>query len=165
MQYYSLQYRILLSSPDTSTIEHHFRFGPAASFFLEVLVIVLYSSPVAYWTPSNLGGSTFSVISFCLFLYSSWGSCGQNTGVVCYSLLQWIVFCENSPLWPIRLVWPYKAWLIASLSSASPFAKTRQWSMKRILYINYLINQETFTDNLLSTIWHQSRQCEEDKEL
>ena len=68
MQYYSLQHRILLSSPDTSTIEHHFHFGPAASFFLEVLVIVLHSSSVAYWTPSNPGGSTFSVISFCLFI-------------------------------------------------------------------------------------------------
>ena len=27
----------------------------------------LHSSPVAYWTPSNLGGSSSGVISFCLF--------------------------------------------------------------------------------------------------
>ena len=28
----------------------------------------LYSSPVVYWTPSNLGGSSSSVIYFCLFI-------------------------------------------------------------------------------------------------
>ena len=58
----------LLLPPDISTTVFHFHFGPAASFFLEVLVIVLHSSSVAYWTPSNPGGSTFSVISFCLFI-------------------------------------------------------------------------------------------------
>ena len=44
--------------------------GPAPSFFLMLLIIVLLSSPVAYWTPSDLGvgGSSFGVISFCLFI-------------------------------------------------------------------------------------------------
>ena len=45
-----------------------FRFGPATSFCLELLVIALNSYPVAYWTPSDLGGSSSSVISFCLFI-------------------------------------------------------------------------------------------------
>ena len=31
--------------------------------------------------------------------------------------------CQNSPLWPVRLGWPYMAWLIVSLSY------TRLWSM------------------------------------
>ena len=31
------------------------------------------------------------------FLYSSWGSQGKNTEVVCYSLLQWTTFCQNCP--------------------------------------------------------------------
>ena len=35
------------------------------SFLLE---LCLYSSPVAYWAPINLGSSTLSVISFCLFI-------------------------------------------------------------------------------------------------
>ena len=39
-------------------------------FFLEVLVITLHPSPVAYWTPSNLGVSSSSVLSFCLFTLS-----------------------------------------------------------------------------------------------
>ena len=51
-----------------SMIEHRFRFGLTASFFLELLVIALCSSPVAYWTPSDLGGSSSAVISVCLFL-------------------------------------------------------------------------------------------------
>ena len=86
MQYCSLQHQILLSSSDTSTTECHFCFGPASSFFLELMVVVLCSSPVAYWTPSDLEGSSFGVISFCLFIqfmefswYIYWG--------VCHSLL------------------------------------------------------------------------------
>ena len=31
--------------------------------------------------------------------------------MVCHSLLQWTTFCQNSPAWPIRLWWPYLAWL------------------------------------------------------
>ena len=57
---------------------------------------------------------------FFVFLYSSWDSHGKYTGVVCHSLLQWILFCQNSPLWPIHHGWPYTAWLIASLNYASP---------------------------------------------
>jgi len=50
MWYCSLQHRILLSSPSTSTIDHSFRFGPVTSFFLELLVVVLSSSLVAHGT-------------------------------------------------------------------------------------------------------------------
>ena len=58
----------LLNTSRHITVEHHFRFGPATSFFLELLVIALCSSPVANWTPSDLGGLSSSVISFCLFI-------------------------------------------------------------------------------------------------
>ena len=68
MQYCSLQHQTLLSPADTSTAECHFCFGPAASFFLGLLVIALHSSPAAYWTPSDIEGSSSSVISFCLFI-------------------------------------------------------------------------------------------------
>ena len=54
-----------ISQPDTSKTECHFCFGPAFSFFL---VLFLYYSPVAYWTPSNLRGSSSSVMSFCIFM-------------------------------------------------------------------------------------------------
>ena len=31
--------------------------------------------------------------------------------MVCHSLLQWATFCQTSPPWPVRLGWPYMAWL------------------------------------------------------
>ena len=43
----------------------------------------------------------------------------KNTGVVCHSLLQWAMFCQNSPLWLLCFGWPYMTWLIASLSFTS----------------------------------------------
>ena len=82
MRYCSLQYWILLSSADTSTAEHRFCVGPAASSFLGLLVVVLRSSQVAYWTPSDLGDSSFGVMS-CPFTHS-WGSHSRCTGVVCH---------------------------------------------------------------------------------
>ena len=68
MQYCSLRCRTLISPPDTSTLECCFYIGPASSFLLELLAIALPSSPVAYWTPSNLGVSSSGVISFWLFI-------------------------------------------------------------------------------------------------
>ena len=50
------------------------------------------------------------------FSYCSWGSQGKNTEVVYHSLVHWTTFCQNSPLRPICLGWPYMAWLIVSLS-------------------------------------------------
>ena len=59
----------LLAVQGTFTTRHihnrvSFLFWPAATFFLELLVIALHSSPVAYWTPSNLVCSSSGVISF-----------------------------------------------------------------------------------------------------
>ena len=65
MQYCSLKHQILLPSPVTSTTGHCFLFGFVSSFSLELF---LYSSPVAYWAPTDHGRSSFSVLSFCLFI-------------------------------------------------------------------------------------------------
>ena len=65
MQCCSLQHQTLLPSPVTSTTGCFFCFGSIHSFFLE---LVIYSSPVAYWAPTDLGSSSFSVLSFCLFI-------------------------------------------------------------------------------------------------
>ena len=40
-------------------------FGSIPSFFLE---LSLHGYPVAYWAPTDLGSSSFSVLSFCLFI-------------------------------------------------------------------------------------------------
>ena len=65
MQYCSLQHQALLPSPVTSTTGCCFCFGSVSSFFLELF---LHWSPVAYWAPTNLGSSSFSVLSFHLFI-------------------------------------------------------------------------------------------------
>ena len=58
----------------------------------------------------NLGSSSFSILSFCLFILFI-GSQGKNTAVVCHSPLQWTTFCQTSPPWPVRLGWSHTAWL------------------------------------------------------
>ena len=64
-QYCSLQHRTLLLLPVTSTAGCCFCFGSVSSFFLELF---LHRSPVAYYSPTYLGSSSFSVVSFCLFM-------------------------------------------------------------------------------------------------
>ena len=65
MQYCSLHHQTLLSSPLASTTGCCFCFGSVSSFFLELF---LHWSPVAYWAPTDLENSSFSVLSFCLFI-------------------------------------------------------------------------------------------------
>ena len=65
LQYCCLQHRTLLLSPVTSTTGWWFCFGSICSFFLELF---LHWSPVAYWAPTSLGSSSFSMLSFCLFI-------------------------------------------------------------------------------------------------
>ena len=65
MQYCSLQHQTLVLSPVPSTTGYWFCFGCIPSFFLELF---LQWSPVAYWAPTELGSSSFSVLSFCLFI-------------------------------------------------------------------------------------------------
>ena len=65
MQYCSLQHWALLLSPVTSTTGCYFCFGSIPSNFLELF---LHWSPVAYWAPTDLGSSSFSVLPFCLFI-------------------------------------------------------------------------------------------------
>ena len=64
MQYCSSLHQTLLLSPVTSTTGHCFFFGSISSFFLELF---FHSSPVAYWAPTDLGSSSFSILSFYLF--------------------------------------------------------------------------------------------------
>ena len=64
MQYCSLQHWALLLSPVTSTTGYCFCFG---SFYLLLLELFLHSSPVAYWSPTDLGRS-LSILSFCLLI-------------------------------------------------------------------------------------------------
>ena len=107
MQYCSLLHWTLLLSPVTSTTGYCFCFDSIPSFFLELF---LHWFPVAYWVPTDLGSSSFSIYHFASS-YCSWGSQGKNTEMVCHSFLQWTTFCQTSPPWPASLGWPHRAWL------------------------------------------------------
>ena len=69
--------------------------------------LFLHWSPVAYWTPTDLGSSSSVSYVFAFSHCCSWSSQGKNTEVVCHSLLQWATFCQNSPSWLVRLRRPY----------------------------------------------------------
>ena len=101
-----LQHRTLLLPPDTSTTEHHSRFGPDASFLLELLVTALHSSPVSYWIPSNSGGSSSGVISFCLFTLSilkakilEWVAVSFSSGPCFVRTLHYDLSVLGGPAW------------------------------------------------------------------
>ena len=107
MQYYSLQHWTLLLSPVTSKTGYRFCFGSIPSFFLELF---LHWSPVAYWAPTDLGSSSFSILSSCLFILFMVFSRQEYWSGLPFPL-QWTTFCQTSPPWPIRLGWPHMALL------------------------------------------------------
>ena len=94
-----------------------------------LLVVILCSSAVAYWTTFDLDGSSFSATSLWLFM--------QFMGFSWLASWSGLPFCPpidhvlselssvTRPSW-----WSNMAWLIASLNYASLFAMTRQGSMK-----------------------------------
>ena len=62
---------LLFTALDLASITSHIHnwvlFSLWVRFFI-FLELFLHSSPVAYWAPTNLGSSSFSVLSFCLFI-------------------------------------------------------------------------------------------------
>ena len=123
IQYCSLPHRTLLLSPVTSTVGYCFCFGSIPSFFLELF---LHWSPVAYWAPTDLGSSSFSVLSFCLSILFV-GFSRQEYWRSFRFPRQWTMFCQNSPPWLIHLGWPYTAWLIVSLSYTMLWSTWSVW--------------------------------------
>ena len=107
MQYCFLQHQTLFLSQVTSTTGYCFCFGSIPSFFLELF---LHWFPVAYWAPTDLWNSSFSILSFYLFILFM-GFSRQEYWNLCHSLLQWTTFCQTSPPWPVHLVWSHMAWL------------------------------------------------------
>ena len=64
---------------------------------------------------TNLGSSSFSVLSFCLFiLFMGFSRQEYWSGLPFPSPVDHVLL--NSPPWPVHLGWPYMAWLIVSLS-------------------------------------------------
>ena len=129
MQCCSLQHWTLLSPPDTSTTDHHFCFGPAASFFLELLVIALHSSPGAYWTSSDCR----LIFQFHIFLPFH-----TAHGVLVTRVLEWFAIPSSSGPHCVRTVhYDCLSWVTLHGMAHSftelckPLSTTRLWSMKR----------------------------------
>ena len=111
IQYCSLQHLSLLLPPDMSTTGHCFHFGSASSFLLEQY---LHSSSVTYCVPTDLGSSSSTVMSFCLFIllhtfhsaggphlfsWSPWLQFIANLNKITFQLLP----SEATPLWVYNL--------------------------------------------------------------
>ena len=71
-----------------------------------------YFSTDLQWHTGHLPtwGVHLSVSYLFSLSYCSWVSQGKNTEVVCHSLLQWTIFCQTSPPWPMHLGWPHMVW-------------------------------------------------------
>ena len=115
MQYCSLQHQTLLSPPDTSTPGHYLHFGSASSLFLELF---LCSSPVAYWTPTDLQGqcSSSSFISFYLFFILLMGFSRQE---------YWSGLSLSSPV--DHVLSPAEAWTNSGLPSGQGYWQQQSW--------------------------------------
>ena len=113
MRYCSLQHQTLLLSPVTSTTGCCFCFGSICSFFLE-LFLFLHWSPVAYWEPTNLGSSSFSVLSSWLFILFV-GFLRQEywSGLLLSSPVDHILSDLSTMRWP-SWVALHTAWLAAA---------------------------------------------------
>ena len=120
MQYCSLQCQILLSPWDTFTAGHCFCFGPSSSFLLELF---LCSSPAAYWTSTDLGGSFFSVVSFCLFILFMGHSSQEWWSGLSFPSPGDHILSELSTMTHLSWVVSSIAWLIVSLRC------TKLWSI------------------------------------
>ena len=77
-------YAILLpTASDFTSITSHIHNWALFLLWLHLFILselFLHFSPAAYWAPTHLGSSSFSVIFFA-FSYCSWGSQGKNTEV------------------------------------------------------------------------------------
>ena len=135
MHYCSFQHQTLLPSPVTSTTWHCFHFGSVFSFCLELF---LHSSPVAYWVPTELGSSSFSVLSFCLFLLFMGLSRQESWSGLLFPSPLGHVLSELStlirPPWvalPCRyIIWRYIIWSVADTSTTILFGRYCTLEMK-----------------------------------
>ena len=76
--------RLFFTTSDFTSITSHIHNWALFSLWLHLFILSGVTSPVAYWAPTNLGSSSFSVLYFA-FSYCSWGSQGKNTGLSCPS--------------------------------------------------------------------------------
>ena len=94
------------NAPYSIGLYFHHQSHPQLGVVLLWLHLVILSgviSPVTYWAPTDLGSSSFSVISVS-FSYYSWGSQGKKTVMVCLSSPVEHVLSELSTMTHLFLV-------------------------------------------------------------
>ena len=126
MQYCSLQHGTLLLSPVTTTTGYCFHFGSIPSFFLELF---LYCCPLAYWAPpTDLGSSSFSILSICLFLLFMGFSRQEYWSGLQFPSPVDLILSDLSTM-THRFGWPHTAWLsVTELDTA-----VVQWVSESVL--------------------------------
>ena len=92
MQYCFLQHRTLFHHQSHPQLGFIFALAPSLHLFWSYFSTDLH--PLAFWAPTDLGISSFSILTFCLFMLFM-GSQGKNSEVVFHSLLQWTTFCQT----------------------------------------------------------------------
>ena len=88
-------------------------------------------------SPSSATKNIISLISALAMHSLAWQN-WQNSEAVAASILGWFAIPSSSGShfvrtllqWHVHLGWPYTARLMAPLNYTSPFARTRQWSVK-----------------------------------
>ena len=115
----TFQIPMLFTGSDFTTITSHIHNWVLFMLWLHLFyffwIYFLHSSPVAYWRPTNLGISSFSVISFSPFIVS-WSSKAW--------ILKWVAIPFSNRSHSVRtlhcdpsvLGLPYMAWFIFSLT-------------------------------------------------
>ena len=102
MQYCSLQHQTLLSPPYISTTERHFCFGPAASFFLELLVIAFWSSSIAFGLIFFLPFHTVHGVLMARIL--EWGAISSSSGPWFVRTLHYDLSVLGGPAWHVSWI-------------------------------------------------------------
>ena len=107
------RHRTLLPSPVTSTAGCCSCFAFVSSFLLESF---LHWSPVAYWAPTDLGSSSFSVISFCLFLlFMGFSRQDYWSGLPLPSPVDHVLSDLSTMTHPSWLQWVRQGWLTVGI--------------------------------------------------
>ena len=107
MQYCSYSIRSYFYHQSHPQLGIVFCFGSIPSFFLELF---LHWSPVAHWAPTDLGSSSSSILSFCLFiLFMGFSRQGYSSGLPFPSPVDHILSDLSTMTCPSG--WPHMAWL------------------------------------------------------
>ena len=109
-----MQYLFFTASDFTSITSHIHNWS---LFSLWLCLFILSGVIFPLFSSSILGtycpGEFIYQCPIFAFSYCSWDSQGQNTEVVCHSLLQWTTFCQTSPPWPAPLGLPRRHGLVS----------------------------------------------------